>query len=67
MHLEKLFRDFFFKKNQVELDTAGALDLNDVILEPARETLIARRRQAAYAEVVDELEDDTDVSDSAVE
>ena len=34
------------------------------ILEPARETLIARKRQAAYAEVVDELEDDNDVSDS---
>ena len=34
-------------KNQGELDTAGALDLNDAILEPSRETLIARRRQAA--------------------
>ena len=56
-----------FLKNQVELDTASALDLNDAILEPARETLIAGRRQAAFADVVDELEDDTGVSDSDVE
>ena len=54
-------------KNQGELDTAGTLDLNNAIQEPDRETLIARRRQAAYPEVVYELEDDTDVSDSNVE
>ena len=38
-------------------------DLNDAILEPVRESLRARRRQAAYKEVIDELDDITDDSD----
>ena len=43
------------------------LDLNYAILEPPRETLRASRRQVPHAEVVDELEDGTGVSDSGVE
>ena len=42
-------------------------DLNVAILVPARETLRVRSRQAALAEVNDELDDGTDVSDSDVE
>ena len=41
----------------------GLEDLNDAILEPVRESLRARRRQAAYKEVIDELDDITDDSD----
>ena len=41
----------------------GPEDLNDAILEPVRESLMARRRQAAYKEVIDELDDITDDSD----
>ena len=41
----------------------GPEDLNDAILEPVRESLRARRRQAAYEEVIDELGDITDDSD----
>ena len=32
-------------------------DLNEAILEPARESLRTRRRRAAFAAVVDELDD----------
>ncbi len=41
----------------------GPEDLNDAILEPVRESLRARRRQAAYKEVIEELDDITDDSD----
>ena len=41
----------------------GPEDLNDAILEPVRDSLRARRRQAAYKEVIDELDDITDDSD----
>ena len=41
----------------------GPEGLNDAILEPVRESLRARRRQAAYEEVIDELDDITDDSD----
>ena len=41
----------------------GPEDLNDAILEPVRESLRARRRQAAYKEMIDELDDITDDSD----
>ena len=41
----------------------GPEDLNDAILEPVRESLRGRRRQAAYKEVIDELDDITDDSD----
>ena len=41
----------------------GPEDPNDAILEPVRESLRARRRQAAYKEVIDELDDITDDSD----
>ena len=41
----------------------GPEDLNDAILEPVRESLRARRRQAAYKEVINELDDITDDSD----
>ena len=41
----------------------GPEDLNDAILEPVRESLRARRRQAAYEEVIDGLDDITDDSD----
>ena len=41
----------------------GPEDLNDAILEPVRESLRTRRRQAAYKEVIDELDDITDDSD----
>ena len=41
----------------------GPEDLNDAILEHVRESLRARRRQAAYKEVIDELDDITDDSD----
>jgi len=39
-------------------------ELNNAILEPARETLRVRSRQDAVAEVIDELDDGTDASDS---
>ena len=32
-------------------------DLNEAILEPARESLRSRRRRAAFAAVIDELDD----------
>ena len=32
-------------------------DLNESILEPARESLRSRRRRAAFAAVIDELDD----------
>ena len=41
----------------------GPENLNEAILEPVRESLRARRRQAAYKEVIDELDDITDDSD----
>ena len=41
----------------------GPEDLNDAILEPVRESLRARRRQAAYEEVIDDLDDIIDDSD----
>ena len=41
----------------------GPEDLNDAILEPVRELLRARRRQAAYEKVIDELDHITDDSD----
>ena len=41
----------------------GPEDLNDAILEPVRESLMTRRRQAGYKEVIDELDDITDDSD----
>ena len=47
-------------RNQVK---EGAENLDDTILEPMRESLRARRRQAAYEEVVDELGEFTDDSD----
>ena len=47
-------------RNQEE---EAAENLDDAILEPQRESLRARRRQAAYEEVVDELGECTDVSD----
>ena len=37
--------------------------LNDAILEPRRESLRARRRRGAYAEVLDELDEGSDDSD----
>ena len=46
-------------RNAEEDDTE---DLNDAVLEPVRESLRARRRQAAYEEVLDELDDNTDNS-----
>ena len=50
-----------------ELGPAGPRDLNDAIMEPTRETLRVRSRQAALAEVIDELDDGTDASDFDVE
>ena len=47
-------------ERNVEVD--GAEDLNDAVLEPVRESLRAIRRQAAYEEVLDELDDNTDNS-----
>ena len=47
-------------RNQVE---EGAENLDDAILEPVRESLRARRRHAAFEEVVDELGEFTDDSD----
>ena len=52
---------------QGKLGPAGPRDLNDAILEPVRETLRVRSRQAALAEVIDELDDGTDASESDVE
>ena len=52
---------------QGKLGPAGPRDLNDAILEPAQETLRVRSRQAALAEVIDELDDGTDASESDVE
>ena len=43
-----------FRENQGELDPAGALDLNNAILEPARQTK-KQEEQGKQAEVVDEL------------
>ena len=40
------------------LDEMPVTDLDDVILEPGRETLRSRRRRAALDEVMDELEAD---------
>ena len=42
------------------LDEMPVTDLDDVILEPGRETLRSRRRRAALDEVMDELEADLD-------
>ena len=58
---------FIRNRNQGEHGPAGPRDLNDAILEPAQETLRVRSRQAALAEVIDELDDGTDASDSDVE
>ena len=44
-------------------EVAGANILNDAILEPRRESLRARRRRGAYAEVLDELDEGSDDSD----
>ena len=44
-------------------EVAGANILNDAILEPKRESLRARRRRGAYAEVLDELDEGSDDSD----
>ena len=39
-------------------------DLNEAILEPARESLRSRRRRAALADVIDDLDDlSSDVDD----
>ena len=46
------------QERRVDADT-----LDDAILEPTRESLRVRRRRAAYAEVVDELDDGSDDSD----
>ena len=48
---------------QVLEEVAGANILNEAILEPRRESLRARRRRAASAEVLDELADGSDDSD----
>ena len=48
---------------QVLEEVAGANILNDAILEPRRESLRARRRRGAYAEVLDELDEGSDDSD----
>ena len=44
-------------------EVAGANILEEAILEPRRESLRARRRRAAYAEVLEELADGSDDSD----
>ena len=48
---------------QVLEEVAGANILNDAILEPRRESLRARRRRGAYAEVLNELDEGSDDSD----
>ena len=47
-------------ERNVEVD--GAEDFNDAVLEHVRESLRVMRRQAAYEEVLDELDDNTDNS-----
>ena len=44
-------------------EEGGSEDLNGAVLETVRESLRAMRRQAAYEEVPDELDDNTDNSD----
>ena len=50
-------------EDEVHEEVAGANILDEAILEPRRESLRARRRRAAYAEVLDELADGSDDSD----
>ena len=50
-------------EDEVLEEVAGANILDEAILEPRRESLRARRRRAAYAEVLDELADSSDDSD----
>ena len=50
-------------EDEVLEEVAGANILDEAILEPRRESLRARRRRAAYAEVLDELADGSDDSD----
>ena len=44
-------------EDEVHEEVAGANILDKAILEPRRESLRARRRRAAYAEVLEELAD----------
>ena len=50
-------------EDEVLEEVAGANILDEAILEPRRESLRARRRRAAYAEVLEELADGSDDSD----
>ena len=50
-------------EDEVHEEVACANILDKAILEPRRESLRARRRRAAYAEVLDELADGSDDSD----
>ena len=50
-------------EDEVLEEVVGANILDEAILEPRRESLRARRRRAAYAEVLDELADGSDDSD----
>ena len=50
-------------EDEVLEEVVGANILDEAILEPRRESLRARRRRAAYAEVLDELADGSNDSD----
>ena len=45
------------QEQEERLEQMVVEDLNEAILEPARESLRSRRRRAALADVIDDLDD----------